>query len=63
MFCSIRYALPPYAGGLRRIPLPLTWVDEGPAAPFTTSAFTGSLLLVDIEVESSARKHPLKQRF
>jgi hypothetical protein len=27
------------------------------------SGVTGSLLLVDIEVEPSARKHPLKQRF
>jgi hypothetical protein len=25
--------------------------------------FSGSLLLMDIEVESFARKHPLKQRF
>ena len=25
--------------------------------------YNGSLLLMDIEVESSARKYPLKQRF
>jgi hypothetical protein len=29
---------------------------------FSRIQYNGSLLLVDIEVESSARKHPLKQR-
>jgi hypothetical protein len=29
----------------------------------TAQRYIGSLLLVDIEIESLSRKHPLKQRF
>jgi hypothetical protein len=30
---------------------------------FTETRYHGSLLLMDIEAESSARKYPIKQRF
>jgi hypothetical protein len=43
-----------------------TFVQASPASTTEMGAVgrvIGSLLLTDIEVESSARKHPLKQHF